>query len=106
MIADFYVKLAARKSRYVPAKWELHGVPKVSKTKPSVDADEVMLRIKVEVPDAYFEDSQLEVTIKVPDRKASPFATATVAKAIGEAIKQQVGMKVHVSCDHGEELVQ
>lgn len=94
MKQTFWIKLAAKKSRY--NRWELSGVPKASVGKPSTAQNEIALRMEIEIPDTYFEEPQLSIAVKVPD-KTPPQSISINVDELGKLIEEKIGMKVTVS---------
>lgn len=100
MLSTFWVKIAAKK-RY--RSWE-PGTVEVRKLKPATKANEVAVKISVEIPDAYFETPELSAKITVPEEAVNkPVITPEVQDNLAVLISEQLGMKVHVSANNKEE---
>lgn len=77
---------------------------RVTKTSPSLDKNEIALRIEVNVPDAVFEKPQLEATINVPEEAVNaPVISAEVVDNVEEIIKQNTGFEVKLNLVKPEE---
>jgi hypothetical protein len=103
MQASFWVKIATQKSRYGMRQWEQNGVPSCSKAKPTTKADEVAVKLTVEIPDSYFEVPELSAKIIVPESMVNnPAITPQVGHNLSKLIEKQLGLKVHLSVGDDE----
>lgn len=97
MEASFWVKLEANKKYN---RWQ-SGTVEVRKSKPATRANEVAVKITLDIPDAYFETPELSARITVPESSVNkPVITPDVQDNIGELISQQLGFKVHISAEN------
>lgn len=100
MLAEFWVKIEATK-KY--RSW-CCGPVKVSKSKPATKANEVAVKIAIDIPDAYFETPELSAKITVPEDSVNkPVITPQVESNIAKLISEQLGVQVHVSAVEKEE---
>lgn len=96
MEANFWVKIEANKRHN---RWN-SGAVEVRKQKPATKANEVAVRITLNIPDAYFETPELSARISVPESAVNKtLITPEVQTNIGNLISQQLGVKVHISAD-------
>lgn len=98
MNAEFWIKVAARKSRYND-RWESKGTPHASQRKPACAGDEIAIKVTLDIPDALFEEPQLNVTIKVPEQREPPRVSTEMQSGIAAVISQNLGLKVRVSAE-------
>lgn len=70
---------------------------RMSKGVPSLDADEVAVKINLELPDALFDKPSLEAKIVVPKEAVSkPVISADVIDNVQDIIKQNTGFDVRL----------
>ena len=68
---------------------------RVTKGSPSLAANEVAVKVKLELPDAIFDKPAFEAEITVPEEAVSkPVITAEVVDNVEEIIKQNTGFEV------------
>jgi hypothetical protein len=65
-------------------------------------ADEIAVKMLIEVPDSLFEEPQLNVTVTIPDTKLAPILTAEVKKGITDTLATRLGVRVHISAEPAE----
>lgn len=98
MNAEFWVTIQATK------KWQQWNLGKVSssKKKPATNADEIAVKISIEVPDNYFEkpDLHAQLTLPVP---ANDTIKSEVVSGFAKELEKQMGMKVRLSLIEPEE---
>lgn len=95
MRAEFYLVIQGKPGRYRKEVRELGSI-RTAKRKPACAADEVALKLSLEIPDTLFVKPTLEASITVPG-PAGPVLTAEVEENIAEIIRQQTGMSVHIT---------
>ena len=75
-----------------------NGSLRVSKRKPSLDDDEVVVSLNINLPDSLFEKPQLNAVIEVKDGQVKPFdITPQLIDNIKEAIELQVGASINLT---------
>lgn len=102
MLAEFWIKLEGKKNRY--RTWDCGNI-ETRKSKPTTKANEIAIKLSVEIPDSYFETPDFSAKITVPaDSVNKPVITPIVQDNIGKLLSEQLGFKVHISSDvSGEE---
>ena len=79
------------------------GALRLTKTRPSTAADEISVKLDLDIPDSLFIKPSLEARISVPKGgERGPVITTDVADNIAELIRQQTGLTVHLSVDEDE----
>lgn len=80
------------------------GNVRVTKTKPNTAADELAVRLEIEIPDSLFSKPTLEARVSVPEGAGyGPAITTEVADNLADVIRQQTGLVVRLSADPIEE---
>src|SRR4051812_18375810 len=69
---------------------------RVSKGKPSTGADEVAIKLNIELPMALFVKPSLEAKIAVPAEKHPFVITPDVQENIAQVIREQTGFTVNI----------
>lgn len=68
---------------------------RITKNKPSLDYDEVAVKVELEIPDAMFEKPALEAKIVIPKEAVlSPVISADVINNVEDIILQNTGFEV------------
>lgn len=96
MKAVFFVKIEAKKPNKYSSIWNFGSVS-AFKTKPSTKANEISIRLEVNVPDKYFDVPELQAKITVPDDAINNVISPDVESNIAQIISEQLGMRVNVS---------
>lgn len=102
MKTDFWLTIKSKKSRYGTAKFECAGTPRANKTKPATGPDEISIKLNLEIPDSFFEQPQLTVSLKVPEPSGAATVTAKMQNGIANLISKELGVKVHISVPEAE----
>lgn len=93
MKAEFWVKIEAKKQ----SKWWRFGSVECRKSKPATSANEVAVKMIIEIPDAYFETPELQARIMVPEDCVNrPVITPEIQTNISEMLREQLGVQVHI----------
>lgn len=80
------------------------GSLRLTKKRPATAPDEIAINLNLDIPDALFIKPTLHASIAVPDNFGlAPEITAEVADNIAEVLRQQTGLRVHISADGGPE---
>ncbi|MEX1197834.1 MAG: hypothetical protein WEB57_08255 [Pseudohongiellaceae bacterium] len=80
------------------------GTIRVAKNKPNTQADEIAIRLDIQIPDSLFIKPMLQVGVAVPDWPQSGEAvTAEVRDDIAQIIQERTGLAVRISADPDEE---
>lgn len=86
--------------KYTPAGNGRCGVKpavRVAKNAPRLDANEIALKLKLELPDELFKRPQLEASITVPRDAVTPaVVSAEVGDNIREVVRQQLGIDLTI----------
>lgn len=70
---------------------------RVAKNVPRLDANEIALKLKLELPDELFKRPQLEASITVPRDAVTPaVVSAEVGDNIREVVRQQLGIDLTI----------
>jgi len=81
-----------------------NGSIRTRKTKPSLDWNEVAIKLNLELPDALFQKPHLEASVVIPQEAAvNDILTANVVANTKEAIESATGLKFVVSVVKEEE---
>ncbi len=91
-------------SQYIIVKGKKKGTysyrtysSRMSKTNPKLDADEVAVKVTLELPDAIFDKPTFEAKINVPEDAVSrPVIESSVIDNVQEIIKQNTGFEVRL----------
>lgn len=74
------------------------GACRITKGKPSLDWDEIAIRLEVDLPDALFNRPRLEASITIPEEAAKgEIIQSVVADNVKEAIEQATGLTFSVA---------
>lgn len=91
-----------RLTRYIAVKkygskhWPKYSA-RMTAGNPALSANEVAMRVTLELPDALFEKPQLQASIVVPDDAvAAPIIDATVLDNIKETLSQNLGVDLNI----------
>lgn len=80
------------------------GKVRVNIETPALDADEISIKLRLELPDALFQKTTLEGTIIVPAESVSrPKIEIPSTDAIAEAIKSSTGIEAKITFVHQSE---
>ncbi len=102
MKAVFFLVIQGRKLHNFSNHREL-GEVAVRKRKPSTNADEIAVRMELDIPDSLFEKPTLQINASVPDDGShGPEITTDVADNIAQIIREQTGINVRIEA--AEEL--
>lgn len=102
MNADFYLVIQGKESRHVRGVVEM-GAIRTTKTKPNVAADEICVKVQLQIPDALFKKPTLVASITVPDI-ADPIVSADFAESLSELVRESLGVTLHIqAAGQGEE---
>lgn len=66
---------------------------------PKLAPGEVVVTLRVDIPDALFSRPQLTAKITVPSDKAPPIITAEVQHDIARVLSERIGLTVNVTAD-------
>jgi hypothetical protein len=85
-------------------RYPYRGSLRLTKTSPSLDFDEVAVKINIDVPDELFSKPKLEATITIPQEAvSSPTIDAEVIDNVEKIIKQNTGFEVRLNLVSVEE---
>lgn len=75
-------------------------IARVTARKPRTAANEVALQLTIEIPDAMFMKPVLQARMVVPPEAVSaPVIEPEVANNIAELVRDQLGIKLHISAE-------
>lgn len=69
---------------------------RISKTYPKLEANEIVIRLNLEIPKVYFEKPTLQAKIALPKIEAQKIEAETISE-IEEHIKQGLGVNVNLT---------
>lgn len=82
-------------------------IPRVTKTKPGLDWDEVTIKLNLNIPDALFDRPRLEASITIPEEVVkTEVLSADVVENVQEAIKTATGLEMKISVIQDEPEIQ
>lgn len=76
-----------------------NGVKSTRKTKPSLDWDEIAVKINLEIPDEIFRRPTIEATVKVVDVPNNAYEPQLIIDSVKD-IEQQTGAKIKFTVSH------
>ena len=94
MKVSCHVIVAAKFNR--GGQWINSTSVRMTKNKPSLDANEVAIKLNLELPDSLFRKPVLEGTIKVPEDSNTFDITPELQEGITKAIRDTTGVNVHL----------
>jgi hypothetical protein len=102
MNADIWIVIRGRKYGY--QSWALGSI-RATKKKPAIASNEIAIRLKLEIPNAVFDEPVFEASISLPEPSINMPNKAEIADGISEAMSRNMGFKVKVSMeeDHAEQ---
>lgn len=71
-----------------------NGVKATRKTKPSLDWDEIAIKINLEIPNELFQRPTLEATVQVTDLPNNAYKPDVIIDTV-DLIEQQTGAKIN-----------
>lgn len=101
MNADFYLTIQGKESRHIRNAIELGGL-RTTKTKPNLAADEICVKVQLQIPDALFKKPTLVASITMPDI-AEPTVHADFAESVCELVRESLGVTLHIQAAGGDE---
>lgn len=105
MRIQVYLVVEGKKPRNAPAaKYRAVGAVRVTKTKPSLTADEIAIELNLEIPDALFMKPSLVANITVPQSEAlNSEIPCEVLDNIVQSIQELSGMSVTLRVGKNDE---
>jgi len=96
MNASFYLVIQGKEAKYgsVPREILLGGV-RTCKTKPSLGADEIAVKVELAIPDSLFRKPTLVASITVPDI-GEPVVSADFSERLSELVREQMGVTLNI----------
>lgn len=76
-----------------------NGVKSTRKTKPSLDWDEIAVKINLDIPDEIFKRPTIEATVKVTDVPNTAYEPELIINSVKD-IEQQTGAKINFTVSH------
>jgi len=98
MEANFWIKIIAKK-RY--GRTQFARADAFAK-KPTINEDEIALKISMTIPDEVFEEPVFEAKFVIPRAVKNVPEMLNVAKQVGDAMSKQTGFKINVSIPQEE----
>lgn len=97
MLATFYLVVQGKRTRLSHSPIAT-GTIRVAKRKPPVKADEIAVRIQMEIPDAFFLKPTLQASLSLPAGKPmGAVIDCQVRDNIAQAIEKISGLQVHLT---------
>lgn len=94
MKAEFWVLLSAGKNRR--GLWQMNMVPQARINKPASGANQIAVRMTIEVPDSYFDEPQIHAKISIPETGGTrQELTAELSRSMAEHLKNEFGVSVN-----------
>ncbi len=95
MIIDKYLVITAKSSRHGS---NFTGSVRLVEKEPTLKGDELSLRLRLDVPDAFFKRPKLEASISIPvSEMQKSTITTEVAENVQEVIRAVTGLDMVVS---------
>lgn len=76
-----------------------NGVKTVRKSKPSLDWDEIAVKINIEIPNELFQRPTIEATVRVTDVPNTVYEPELIIASVKD-IEQQLGAKINLTVSH------
>ena len=76
-----------------------NGVKTVRKSKPSLDWDEIAVKINLEIPNELFQRPTIEANVKVTDVPNTVYEPELIIASVKD-IEQQLGAKINLTVSH------
>ena len=76
-----------------------NGVKTVRKSKPSLDWDEIAVKLNLEIPDELFRRPTIEASVKVTDVPNTVYEPELIIASVQD-IEQQLGAKINLTVSH------
>lgn len=100
MIIRKYLIISAQKSRY----GGLREKTRLAERVPTLEGNEISLRLELDIPDAVFQRPQLEARMTIPDTAVKDInITPDITDNISQIIKEATGLTMVVSVIKQEE---
>jgi hypothetical protein len=94
MLVDKYLIISAKKSRYGYPSPQVRMVEK----EPTLDGNEISMRLKIDIPDAFFKRPRLEAVMKLPEELVPKTSlTPEITTNVEKIIKETTGLTMVVS---------
>ena len=107
MIVSAYLVVQGRRPKYRPRDTTERepGALRLTKTRPQTAADELAVKLEIEIPDSLFIKPTLEARIQVADTvSGGPVITTEVVDNLAEIIRERTGLAVKLSAvEEGEQ---
>ncbi len=96
--SEFYLVLSPKMAVYDKDHIAGLAIPKISKGSPTLGRNEVVMKLKIEVPESLFLKPSLEASIVVPaDKVSSTVITPEIQENIREVVKQSTGLDLSIT---------
>lgn len=97
MKAIFYLVIQGKKDPRYPHSPRALGDIQVRKKKPATKANEIAVRLELDIPDALFEKPTLQVRAMVPEGDHGPEISTDVQQDIADVIRERTGLQVSIT---------
>lgn len=102
MKVECYLRIKAQRSGYgtdvTHERWFKATELKVSRSKPKTEANEIAVKLNLQIPNALFVKPDLVFNVEIPENAAViPPITAEVKDNLVEVLSKQIGQTVHLS---------
>ena len=76
-----------------------NGVKTVRKSKPSLDWDEIAVKLNIEIPNELFQRPTIEANVRVTDVPNTVYEPELIIASVQD-IEQQLGAKINLTVSH------
>lgn len=92
-----WLRVAGRKTY---GRWGA-GQVQAFKSKPSTLANQLAIRLELEIPDAYFETPEIKAVVTLPEPAGRETIAAGIERGVAEALTRELGVTVRLASDDG-----
>lgn len=97
-----YLKVQAKKNEYrreiTDSDYFIPGSLTVTKSKPNTSANEIAVKLDIEIPNSLFVKPTLNFEMTIPeDSVAIPVLNVEAQQNLAELLSEQIGQRVHLS---------
>ena len=96
---DVWLKVPAKKSY---GRWEIGQIQAFNRDKPTCKANEIAVKLTLEIPDSIFDEASYELRATLPSTPKKHIEVAELTKEVGKALSERMGMKVKITMKSDE----
>lgn len=110
MKVECYLRVKAKKSNYArdienPDYFKSTEL-KISRNKPDTAADEIAVKLELDIPNSLFVKPTLNFKMTIPEAAVSlPVLEAEAQENLAELLQEQLGQRIHLSVSADSEAV-